>query len=90
MNRKYIKRIGVDLFLVFALFFLPWWATLVLGVVFTFYLAFFPEVLLLGLLLDVLYGQGGHEIAFGYPITIFVSIIFVFSFWAKERLMFRQ
>ena len=43
-----------------------------------------------GLIIDTLYGQGGREIALGFPATIFVGIIFISSFWIKERLAFRE
>lgn len=51
-----ILRIFCDISLFLSLFYLPWWSTAILGVVFLIYFNHFYEIIIIGTLADMVYG----------------------------------
>lgn len=75
-----IARIAVDALLLFAVFFAHWAVVLVIGVIGIFLFPRYGEVVLAGILLDVLYGGG---LVFGVlPYTILYTVITMLLFGA--------
>lgn len=71
------KRTSVTFFLVAAIFYAPWWATLGLAAVAAFYFKKYYELMVLGALFDVLYGaKGGFTV--GYGALGFIAAFFLF------------
>ncbi len=71
------KRIACNLVLVTSLFFAPWWVTLALGIIATFYFSSYYEFMVVGALFDILYGVTGN-IAIGYSVFGFVVSVLLF------------
>ncbi len=73
------KRIAVNLILIIALFFAPWWVTLALGAIATFYFASYYELIVFGALFDILYGVTGGTIfgynALGFAVTVVAFLL---------------
>ncbi len=74
---KVAKRIAANLVLVIALFFAPWWVTLTLGIIATFYFSFYYELIVAGALFDILYGVTA-DATFGYNVLGFLVTTVVF------------
>ncbi len=72
-----IKRILGNLLLIIALFFAPWWFTLTLGIIATFYFSSYYEIIVLGTLFDILYGVTVSA-TFGYNVLGFLVTTIVF------------
>ncbi len=72
-----LKRIAYNIVLVTSLFFAPWWVTLTLGVIATFYFSSYYELIVLGALFDILYGATVST-AFGYNVLGFVVSVGLF------------
>ncbi len=51
-----VFRILCDISLFLSLFYLPWWFTTILGVVFLIYFNHFYEIIIIGALADMIYG----------------------------------
>lgn len=71
------KRITCDIALILVLFYAPWWATLVLAVIATFYFSSYYEVMVLGALFDILYGSAKSSV-FGYSVFGFIVSVALF------------
>ncbi len=71
------KRIAVNLVLIIALFFAPWWVTLILGVIASFYFSPYYELIVLGALFDILYGVTTST-TFSYNVFGFVASVVLF------------
>ncbi len=72
-----IKRISANLGLIIALFFAPWWVTLTLGIIATFYFSSYYEFMVFGALFDILYGVIA-DATFGYNVFGFLLTTVVF------------
>jgi len=90
MSRKYYKRIMFDSALFLSLFFMPWWVTILLGVIFLYIFDSYFELLFLGFFIDVLYGKGNTGFLLGYPFTVLGSLFFLLSYGVKEHLVFTR
>jgi len=89
MNNK-AKRIFLDSILFLSIFFLPWWITLIIGGALVYFFDSFFEILIVGLVLDTLYGIGNQGVLLGLPLTLSLSIFFLVSFLVKEHFVFNQ
>jgi hypothetical protein len=79
------KRIGIDIVLFLSVFLLPWWVTLLATLVATFLIHSFFESLVVGVLLDVLYGVPSTSFIKSFPFSLGFSFLFLISFWAREQ-----
>lgn len=63
--------------LFFSLFYLPWWFTAIIGVIFLFYFRNFYEIMAVGILADIIYGIP-RKIFFDFELvnTIFAVMLY--------------
>lgn len=72
-----MKRALFDLVLIGAVLYAPWWLTLIFAATGIFYFPSFYEVIVAGLLVDLLYGVVGGVYA-GYGIAGFIAGFIIF------------
>jgi hypothetical protein len=79
------KRIIFDILLLGALFYTPWWVLAVLAFLGAFFCESFYEVILLGLLADLLYGanMGSYH---GFLGVVSAALIFVAALYTRKIL----
>ncbi len=82
-----IFRILAFAALLFALIFLPWWAAVLLGIIFSFRFDLYIELLFLGVALDALYGpvSGGFRGHYFLAAALFVLVL---SSYLRPRMIF--
>ncbi|HEY4490058.1 MAG TPA: hypothetical protein VJC12_02275 [Candidatus Paceibacterota bacterium] len=83
-TRQHLKRIFIDILLFVSVFIAPWWFTVILGFILVFLFENFYEVLIIGLIIDSLYGA--HSLTW----TIAFSLLFLFSLFVKKHLKFKN
>lgn len=84
-----LKRVLSDILLFVMVPVLPWWALLILFVLFLFYFDSFYEVLFAGLFFDSLYAvPNGRFHSFPFILTVSAGVLFVAVFLLKKRLKF--
>jgi len=88
LNSTNKKRILVDTLLLLSVFWFPWWVTCVFAVLATIVLEFFVESLIVGILLDTLYGISNTSFIKSFPLTLLFALIFLISFWTKDHFTF--
>ncbi len=71
-----INRVLGGVFGILSVFFLPWWMVLSIVLSAMFYFDRYYEVIIIGLIADVLYGSF-YAVNFPYPITL-LSLIFLY------------
>lgn len=72
-----LNRVIWGVFLISAVYWLPWWVILILGLASLFYFNNYIEIVVIAILFDVLYGSYYFT---GYPYLLtFISIILLFS-----------
>ncbi len=83
------KRIVLNIIALVSLLFFPWWATLLVGIVGTIFLDYFYELVVLGILLDVLYGiPSPSPVWIPLPIihTVLFTLIYMTIVFVKGRM----
>ncbi len=75
-----LKRFLLELVLLLAIVFLPWWVSVAYAVFLLFYFKIFYEIVVFGLLIDLLYGKGDYQFA------IFFFGLLILSALIKPRL----
>jgi len=70
-----LKRVILGLLAVLSIFILPWWIVFLISLASLFYFERFYEIIIIGILADVLYGSI-HFLNFPYPITFVAIIVF--------------
>lgn len=86
---KLLLRIILDAVLFFSIFLLPWWFSLFLGFACVFLFKNFFEALLVGFVLDALYGIAGQTFFKTNMLFTFLSAaVLAFSYLARKRLSF--
>lgn len=80
------KRILFDIALILSTLLLPWWFTCALTLLGVFLFLPFFESVIVGFVLDVLFGGGQGGVFEAYPFTISIGIVFLLSFWITEHL----
>lgn len=88
VNSRNKKRFVVDVVLFFSVFLFPWWATLIGAVLATFSFDSYFEGLVVGILLDALYGVPARSFIWDFPLTLLFSFLLLISFWAKDHFIF--
>lgn len=78
-----LKRIIFDIALFFAIFYLPWWVIVIAGFWGAFTFSFYYEIIVAGLLLDILYGARLLALE-GIYNTIFAVGIFLVASYSKK------
>jgi len=84
-----LKRIIFDILLFLSAIACPWWFTGIFSIVILYYFKSFNEVILLGIIMDILYGR--LSAAFHWwdlKFTIFFVILLLTSIFIKKRLKF--
>lgn len=71
------KRILFDGLFILTLFYAPWWAVIFMAMFGVYYFNSFYEVMVFGVMYDILYGVAGDGI-FGYGTTGFISALIIF------------
>jgi hypothetical protein len=81
------RAFGISL-LVFSLFILPWWVTVLVAVLFMAVYNSPYEVLPVGLALDYLYRVQSGDFIMDHALFIFIAVLFIISFLVKDHLSF--
>ncbi len=77
------KRIFFDLILLAAVFYTPWWVVVVLGFIGAFYYPLYYEVIVAGLLIDILYGASSFPLGGVYGI-LGATVVFFLASYARK------
>ena len=87
--RKIALRTGLDMLLLLSVFLLPWW--FVVGAIIVFSgLLIAPEVVLVGVIMDALYG-GSFIFDFALFFTIlFLSLFIIIQFFKRYIIIYNQ
>jgi hypothetical protein len=84
-----IKRIILDILLFLFVIVCPWWLTVIFAVAILYYLRFFNEMVLFGLLMDIYYGSFSATFhIMDYKFTLLFFALLLTSFFIKKRLKF--
>ena len=84
-----IKHIIFDLILFLAIILCPWYLSVILAFVILYYLPVFNEIVIFGLIMDILYGGFLSTFRlFDYKFTILFLILLLSSLYIKNRLKF--
>lgn len=65
---------------------LPWWLSIVLALACAFYFKLFFEIVIVGLIIDSIYGSGVIGYHFSYLFTLVMTIIFIMILKLKDSL----
>lgn len=86
-----IIRILTDVLFFGSVLFLPWWITLFIGILGLIFLENFWEIIVGGLLIDLVYGTPlPHLFSFELWGTVITSILFLLRLFIGDRLFKRQ
>jgi hypothetical protein len=84
-----LKRIIFDILLFISAIVAPWWFTGIFSIVILYYFKNFNEIILFGLVMDILYGRLADTFHwYDYRFTLFFLILLLTSFFIKKRLKF--
>ena len=70
-----IKRIFLDIFLLGAIFYAPWWLVVVIAIFGVFYFHSYYEVLFAGMLMDILYSASSGGFSFWGACGFLTSVV---------------
>jgi hypothetical protein len=79
-----IKRLIANIVLLLSIFFMPWWITLLLGVIFISIFPNFYEIFIMGILMDLLYSYP-KELFFNFNQIFSLGVILIFVFIEKIK-----
>jgi hypothetical protein len=77
-------RIFFNIILFLSVFFLPWWISILLGLIFVFIFSEYYEIIVLGLLLDSLYSETGSFKSALF--TLAAVVVFIVAFEIRKRM----
>jgi hypothetical protein len=84
-----LKRIVFDILILISAIVCPWWFTALFSIAILYYFKTFNEIILFGLVMDILYGRVSANFHFwDYRFTLFFLILLLISFVIKKRLKF--
>ena len=84
-----MKRVIFNVLLFLSIVVCPWWVSVVLGIFTLYYFKFFNEIILYGLLMDILYGKLSVVFSlWDYRFTLFFAVLLLSSFYLKKGLKF--
>jgi hypothetical protein len=84
-----IKRTILDILLFLFVIVCPWWVTMIFAIAILYYLRFFTEIVLFGLLMDIYYGSFSTTFhIMDYKFTLLFFVLLLTSFFIKKRLKF--
>jgi hypothetical protein len=84
-----IFRVILSFILLFLVFFLPWWANVILIIALAFYFKNYYEAVILGLIMDAIYGSFVVFDSFIYMFTIsFLIMIYVVNKIREKMIMY--
>jgi hypothetical protein len=82
-----MKRLLVDIFLIFLITYTPWWCVVITAFIAAIYFLSFYELLLVGIVLDSLYNAPTVSfLNFEFVITVATIFLFIFAEILKKRL----
>jgi hypothetical protein len=84
-----LKRIIFNILLFISAIIAPWWFTALFSIAILYYFKNFNEVILFGVIMDVLYGRLSANFHwYDYKFTVFFLILLITSYFIKKRLKF--
>lgn len=83
-SRPFALRIAADVLLFLSAFIFPWWAVLAAGALLLFFFNNFWEVMIVGLVIDVLYG-GGFARAWGVPFAASLAAVALYEVLGRVK-----
>ncbi len=84
-----LKRIIFDVLLFISALTCPWWFTALFSIAILYYFKNFNELILFGLIMDILYGRLSANFHWwDYKFTVFFLILLISSIYIKKRLKF--
>lgn len=84
-----VFRIFCDISLFSSLFYLPWWATAILGVVFLIYFDHFYEIIIIGIIADMVYGIP-RKVFFDVEFVSTLAAVFLYLFSNQLKRFLRR
>ena len=81
LTKHIIYRVAVAIIIVFTATTLPWWVSLLIAIVCTFYFNSYYEIIAFGFFMDTIFGSS-------FFLTIVTILIFILSFPIKNRISF--
>jgi len=83
------KRIIFDILLFISAIVAPWWFTGIFSIAILYYFKNFNEIILFGLIMDILYGRLSANFHwYDYRFTFLFIILLLTSYFIKKRLKF--
>ena len=84
-----IQRIFLNIGLFLIVLVCPWWVSIIAALVLLYYFKTFTEIVIFGLIIDILYGHfsPGFQL-FDYRATLVAMILLLISIFLKKRLKF--
>ncbi len=82
-----MKRLFFGIFLIISTFILPWWLAILLGIIGLFYFNNLYEIIVVGLLIDVLYGQKYEIWGFSLIFTVSMTVCFYLIGKFKKQIL---
>lgn len=80
-----MKRVTVNILLLFGILYLPWWLSVGVAIAASFWFHRYYELIAVGLLIDLLYGQGsGHF--FPFMVTAGTVVLYGVIAFLKTKL----
>jgi hypothetical protein len=84
-----LKRIILNILLFVSILVLPWWVSVFLALAVLYYLRSFNEIVVYGLVWDILYGKFSPTFQIlDYRLTLLFLFFLLSSFFIKKRLKF--
>lgn len=84
-----MKRLILNILLFLFIITCPWWVSVLFALFILYYLRTFNEIILYGLVMDILYGRfSPHFHLFDYKFTLFFLLLLLSSLFIKKRLKF--
>lgn len=80
-------RIAADVFLLFAVMYFPWYATMLAGIAFASVFSYYFELIVAGLLVDLLYGIPASAGHIRYLYASWSLVVVLVSTLVRSRLM---
>jgi hypothetical protein len=84
-----IKHLILDLILFLTIIICPWWGSVIFALFLLYYLKFFNEIVIFGLITDIFYGSFSATFnLWDYKFTLLFLVLLLSSFFIKKRLKF--
>lgn len=88
MKESLVARTGVSIGIIISIFWFPYWISILLALGGLFFFPKYREIVLMGLLMDTLYGSHSAGFHFSFFFTILAILIYTGFGYLKQRLTF--